>query len=148
MAPSVYTELLYVNFCWSMNTGVSIGECCLWVHPKCQAYLAPLTWTGKRSKICCEMGGKWPYSCCFVGCCFKNLFKAACSIFVQFLCSFFMRVQVVLPYSSTDMVTAWKSLCLSLILILSINSERNIIISNLPYWVGVLQPDQTVHCPQ
>ena len=24
------------------------------------------------------MGGMWPYSCCFVECCFQDLFKAAC----------------------------------------------------------------------
>ena len=29
----------------------------------------------------CVMGGKWPYSCCFVGCCFQELFKIACNIF-------------------------------------------------------------------
>ena len=30
----------------------------------------------------CNMGGKWLYSCCFVGCYFQDLFKAACSILV------------------------------------------------------------------
>ena len=30
-----------------------------------------------------EKWGKWPYSCCFVGCCFQDLFNIACSI----LCS-------------------------------------------------------------
>ena len=36
-----------------------------------------------------EIGGKWPYSCYFVECCFKNLYKIARSILVQFLSSFF-----------------------------------------------------------
>ena len=27
-----------------------------------------------------EMGGKWPYCSCFVGCCFQNFFKTACGI--------------------------------------------------------------------
>ena len=27
-----------------------------------------------------EIVGKWPYSCCFVGCCFQDLFKTECSI--------------------------------------------------------------------
>ena len=28
------------------------------------------------------MGGKWPYSCCFVGCCLRDMFNIACSILV------------------------------------------------------------------
>ena len=28
------------------------------------------------------MGGSWPYSCCFVGCCFQDLFNIARSILV------------------------------------------------------------------
>ena len=26
------------------------------------------------------MGGKWPYSCCFVGCCLQDLFNTARSV--------------------------------------------------------------------
>ena len=59
----------------------------------------------------CEMGHKWLYRCCFVG----VLFKTARSIFVQFLSSFFsmffVSVQVVHSYSSTDMATDWKKFC-------------------------------------
>ena len=29
-----------------------------------------------------EMGGRWPYSCCFVESCFQDLLKTACSILV------------------------------------------------------------------
>ena len=29
-----------------------------------------------------EMGGKWLYNCCFVGCCLQDLFITACSILV------------------------------------------------------------------
>ena len=36
-----------------------------------------------------EMGGRWPYSCCFVGCCFQDLFDIVHSILVQLLPSFF-----------------------------------------------------------
>ena len=36
-----------------------------------------------------EMGGKCLYSCCFVGCCFQDLFNIACRILVQFPSSFF-----------------------------------------------------------
>ena len=59
-----------------------------------------------------EMGGKWPYSCCFVGCCFQNLFKIARSILMKFPSSFFamclVSAHVVHPYSSLDTATAWK----------------------------------------
>ena len=39
--------------------------------PACQVHL---TW------MACEMGGKWQYSCCFVGCCFKDFLKTGGSI--------------------------------------------------------------------
>ena len=50
-----------------------------------------------------ELGGKWPYSCCFVECCFQDLFNIAHSILVQFLSSFssvhFVSIYEVHPYS-------------------------------------------------
>ena len=53
-----------------------------------------------------EMGCKWPYSCCFVGCCFQDLFNITRSILVQFPSSFFsmsfVSVHVVHRQSSTD----------------------------------------------
>ena len=63
------------------------------------------------------MGDKWPYSSCFIGCCFQDVFKTACSIFVLFLCSFlskcFIKIQVMQLYNSTDnsrdMTAAWKN---------------------------------------
>ena len=61
-----------------------------------------------------DMWGRWLYSCCFVGCCFQNLFNIACSIFVQFPSNFFsiclFSVHVVHPYSCRDITTAWKKL--------------------------------------
>ena len=36
-----------------------------------------------------EMGGKWPFSGCFVGCCFQVLFKTTRSILVLFSSRFF-----------------------------------------------------------
>ena len=36
-----------------------------------------------------EMGGKWQYNCCFVGCCFQELFCVARSILVQIPSTFF-----------------------------------------------------------
>ena len=67
-----------------------------------------LTW------IVFVMGGMWPYSCCFVGCCLQYLFKVACSILVQLPSSFFsirlVSVHVVHPYNSIDTTVAWKKL--------------------------------------
>ena len=58
------------------------------------------------------MGGKWPYSCCFVGCCSHDLFNIARSILVLLPSSFFsicfVSVHVVRPYSSID--TTWALL--------------------------------------
>ena len=62
-----------------------------------------------------EMGGKWPYSCCFVQCCFQDLLNIARSILVQFLSSFFsmhlISNHVVHQYSRIDTPTTWKKLC-------------------------------------
>ena len=44
--------------------------------PQCPACLVRLTW------IVFEVGGRWPYSRCFVGCCRQDLFNIARSIFV------------------------------------------------------------------
>ena len=45
-------------------------------YPAC---LACLFW------MILEMGGRWPYGCCFVGCCFQDLFYIARSILVKIL---------------------------------------------------------------
>ena len=61
------------------------------------------------------IGGRWPYSCCFVECCLQELFSIDHSILVQLPSSFFsirfVSVQVVHPYSSIDTTAAWKKLC-------------------------------------
>ena len=61
------------------------------------------------------MEGKWPYHCCFMGCCFQDLFRIACSILVQFLSSFFsihfVGINVMHPYRRIDMTTVWKKYC-------------------------------------
>ena len=61
------------------------------------------------------MGGRWPYSCCFVGCCLQDLVNIARSILVYLLSSFFsirlVSVCVVHRYSSIDTTVAWKKLC-------------------------------------
>ena len=62
-----------------------------------------------------EIGGRWPYNCCLVGCCFQNLFSIACGILVLFLSSFFsicfINVQVVHSYGRIDTTAAWKKSC-------------------------------------
>ena len=59
------------------------------------------------------MGGWWPHSCCFGGCCFQELFNIARSILVQLLSSFFsirfVSLHVVLPYSRNIAVLAFAS---------------------------------------
>ena len=60
------------------------------------------------------MGGWWPYSCCFVGCCFQDSFNIVRSILVLLLSSFFsialLSVHVVHPHSSIETTAAWKKL--------------------------------------
>ena len=57
-------------------------------------------------------GGRWPYSCCFVQCCFQDLFNMACSIFSQVPPSSssmrLVSVLVVHLCSRMDTNTAWK----------------------------------------
>ena len=61
-----------------------------------------------------QMGGKWLYSCCFVGYYYQDLFNIVRSILVQLPSSVFpihfVSVHVVYPYSSMDMTAAWKKL--------------------------------------
>ena len=75
---------------------------------QCIACLVRLTW------IVFVMGGRWPYSCRFVGCCHQDLFNISRSILVYLPLSFFsirlVSVHVVYPYSSKDTTTAWKKL--------------------------------------
>ena len=60
------------------------------------------------------MGGRWPYSGCFVGYCLKDLFNIARSILMYLTSSFFairfVSVHVVHPYSNIDRTAAWKKL--------------------------------------
>ena len=55
-------------------------------YPACLVYQ---TW------IVFGMGGGWPYSCCFVGCCL-------------YIC--LVSIHIVHPYSSIDTTAAWKKL--------------------------------------
>ena len=75
---------------------------------QCPACLVRLAW------IVFVMGGRWPYSWCFVACCRQDLFNIARKILLLLLSSFFssrfVSVQVVHPYSSIDTTAAWKKL--------------------------------------
>ena len=61
-----------------------------------------------------EIGGKWPYNCCSVGCCFQDSFNVARSILMQLLSSFFstrfVNVHVEHPDNRIDTTNAWKKL--------------------------------------
>ena len=95
----------------------------LCVRPTCPTCLVRLTW------IVYNMGGKWPYSYCFVGCCFRDLFNIARCILVQFSVSFFsmhfISVHVVHPYSSIDTSAAWKKFRF-ILLVITIESLFNL----------------------
>ena len=73
---------------------------------QCPTCLVTLIW------MVFEMGGKWPCSYCFVGCCFQDLFNIAHSIFVKLPSNFFsihlVSIQVMYLYSNMDMSAAWK----------------------------------------
>ena len=103
-------KILLVAQHWCVNVWESIVEhlmsSSLILHES-PACLGSLSW------MICEMGCRWVHNCCFVGCCFQDLFKKARSILVYFSSSFFfkcsVRIQVVQPYSSADTATAWKN---------------------------------------
>ena len=84
---------------------------------QCPACLVHLIW------IIFVMGGWWPYSYCFVEYCLQDLFNNAHSILAYlpliFFSSLLVSIHVVHPYSSIDMITAWKKLCF----ILSVRSD-------------------------
>ena len=61
--------------CEGVHRSMSLMSSSL-LFPQCPAYLVRLIW------IAFVMGGKWPYSTGFVGCCFQDLFNIARSILV------------------------------------------------------------------
>ena len=73
---------------------------------QCSTCLVRLTW------IVLEMGGKWPYSSLFMGCCFQCLFKIVQHILLWFPSSFFsirlVSVHFVHPFSRIDTTAGWK----------------------------------------
>ena len=102
----------------------SIRDHHLWARlllQQCPACLVRLT------LIVFVMGGRWPYSCCSVGCCLQDFFNIARSILVQLPSSFFsirlVSVHIVHPYSSIDSTATWKKLRF----ILSVRSDFHMI---------------------
>ena len=41
----------------------------------------------------CEMGGKWPYNCCFIECCFQGLFEEARRIILRFFVCLYLQLE-------------------------------------------------------
>ena len=74
--------------CWSANTNTSVWRgghrrtSLMSLSLQYPACLVRLIW-----KVL-EIGGRWPYSCCFLGCCFPGLFSIAHSILLQFHLAF------------------------------------------------------------
>ena len=136
---------MYVNLCWSANTGccpcvgvhrrMSIMSSSLYLqlYSACHVHL---------TKIVYEMGGKWQYNCCFVRCCFQDLFKTDCSILESFPSSFFskhfIRVQVVQPYSSIDMATVWKNFRFKIVQIQDVNKYIWVLFEKVCSWNNLL----------
>ena len=60
-----------------------------------------------------DMGDRWPYSSCFVECCFLDLLNMTRGILVKFPSSFFsvrfVSVHVVHPYSRIDTTALGKN---------------------------------------
>ena len=88
------------------------------------------------------MGGRWPHSCCFVGCSFQDLFNIACSVLAQLSSSFFserlVSVHVVHPYSRMDTAAAWKKLRFILSCRLDFHMTDNLLIAVDAFDSGVL----------
>ena len=87
----------------------------------CPACLVCLFWMDL------EVVGSWPYSCCFVGCCFQDFFNIAHSLLVQFpsrfFCKHFVSNHLVYLYCRLDSTAARKKFRF----ILSDRSEFNMI---------------------
>ena len=82
--PRIYTELLYVGLSWSPCLSSA-----MWRSPlEYITYeLVPTSpavscMSGSSSFYSFRVDGRWPYSCCFVGCCFQDVFNIVRSIFV------------------------------------------------------------------
>ena len=119
----------------SVLHSVSVQSCCRWVLAGCSTLACPWEEVYRSTSLISSilllqqcpaclarliwmvfmMGGWYPHSCCFVGCCLQYLFNTAQSILVQLLSSFLsiclVSIHVVHPYSNIDMNAARKKLC-------------------------------------
>ena len=75
---------------------------------QCLACLVRLIW------MVFVIGGRWPYSYCFVGSCFQDLFNITRSILVKLPSNLFsirfVSVNVVHLYSSMDTTAVWEKM--------------------------------------
>ena len=132
-----FLQVLYTTYCVRTELFVgrpTLARPCEEVHwrtslmssslhlQQCPACFDCLIWT------VLEMAGRWPYTRCFVGCCFQVLFNMTRSILVHFSSSVFsirfVSVPVVHPYCRIDTTAAWKILRF----ILSDRCDFNIIV--------------------
>ena len=99
---------MVIQFLHVLEKG-SIGKCHLWV---CPYFFSSVPHLVCLILMILEMGGKWPYSCCFMRCWFQDLFNIAHNILVLY--SFFsiclVNIYVVHPYSRVYTTAAWKKL--------------------------------------
>ena len=79
------------------------------------SFLLPQQWPTclvRLSWTVLEIGGRCPYNCCFMGCCFQDLFNTARSTLLQLPSSFFsirfVSVHLVHPYNRIDTTSPWK----------------------------------------
>ena len=89
---------MYVSFCWSANTGVSMRRSPKEERHLCPACIAHLNW------IVCEMGTKWSYNSCFVVGCFQNYLKQHAASLCRSRRAFFSN-----RFVRTQIATAWKN---------------------------------------
>ena len=78
------TELLYVGSNWTSLPLLVHVKGCTGVHPsRARPYFSGCVLRLVRLILrVFVMGGRWPYSCCFVWCCLQDLFNIARSILV------------------------------------------------------------------
>ena len=96
---------LPINIVSSRSSGLypaSAQSCCMYVLAGHPTFAHPCEGVHRSTSLMCSslllqqcptclvhltlivfvMGGRWPYGCCFVGCCLHDLFNIDCSILV------------------------------------------------------------------
>ena len=103
-ASSVHTDLMNIRFCCWPTMVCSYVR----VHGTYEfIFTPPAVPSMSCSFYLNAVSGRYCY--CFVGWCFQDLSRVACSILVYFSCSFlskgFVKIQVVQSYNSTNIAT-------------------------------------------